>query len=85
MSFLEFLTMLQVFHHANAREKVILLFQMYDTKGKGYLTAEEFKDMLNSMVEAANASIKEVELNNLIIPLLPKAGLAQGVSILLFL
>ena len=76
-----FLTVSVVFFSGTSEEKARMMFDMYDLKGQGRLTQEEFKVMLQSFVELANERIEEAQIKRLIQTILHDIGLDQQASI----
>jgi hypothetical protein len=56
------------------------MFEMYDISRTGYLTHDEFKCMIRSMVEAANADVNDSDLENMTKCMLEGIGLKRDVQ-----
>lgn len=56
VSFREFLDMMVIFAKGTADDKSKLLFDMYDVRGQGRLSKDEFRTMIRSMMELANTT-----------------------------
>jgi dual oxidase len=74
LSYNEFLQIIIIFSKGTADDKAKLMFDMYDTKGAGTLTVDEFKMMLMSLVELANEEIEDDKITNMIETILRDIG-----------
>ncbi|OXA56851.1 Dual oxidase 2 [Folsomia candida] len=81
ISFKEFLEMLVTFAKGTADEKSRLMFEMYDINRSGTLSPDEFKGMIRSMVEAANADVDEEELEKMTKLMLKGLGRDSEISL----
>ncbi|XP_076444374.1 dual oxidase 2-like [Babylonia areolata] len=61
VSFDEFMKMFVTMSSGSAKEKAKMLFDMYDIRNKGYLSRGDFKKMIRSMLDLADAAIDDDE------------------------
>lgn len=85
ISFREFLDMLVIFAKGSAEDKAQLMFEMYDIERTGMLSLDEFKNMIRSMIEAANADVSNDDVNDLVKSMMDSAGLKREVKFSTFL
>ncbi|KAG1674994.1 Dual oxidase 2 [Nymphon striatum] len=83
ISFREFLDMITIFAKGSADEKIKLMFDMYDIDRTGKMTRKDFSNMIRSMLELANQTLKAEEMENLISSMFTSAGLQDKQSITL--
>ncbi|XP_063956076.1 dual oxidase 2-like isoform X4 [Lytechinus pictus] len=81
ISFREFLDVIVVFAKGQPEDKLKLMFNMYDIDRSGYLSRDEFRQMLKSMMEMVSASVEETDLDKLIHNMFENAGLGDKQSL----
>ncbi|XP_013378732.1 dual oxidase 2-like isoform X2 [Lingula anatina] len=77
ISFREFLDMIVIFSKGSAEDRMKLLFDMYDITSAGCLTKKEFNVMIKSLMELANTSVEESQINQVVDNMMKSAGLAD--------
>ncbi|XP_012943483.1 dual oxidase 2 [Aplysia californica] len=79
VSFEEFLDLFAVFLKGTAEEKARLLFNTYDIKKRGYLTKDEIRRMLKSIVELSESTdVSETSVDDLVTSMLRHQGLQDN-------
>ncbi|KAG8225393.1 hypothetical protein J437_LFUL004593 [Ladona fulva] len=77
ISFREFVNILIFFAKGTADEKAKLMFDMYDINGTGYLTKEDFINMIKSLMDTVNAELEDDQLEKVIHSMMLEAGFAN--------
>lgn len=77
VTFREFFSLIVVFTHGTADQKLQLMFQLYDITQNGRLERISFKEMFVAMMEMVNASVDTDCLNQLCDSMFTSAGLHQ--------
>ncbi|WAR00874.1 DUOX2-like protein [Mya arenaria] len=74
VSFNEFLEMFTILAKGNAADKAEMLFNMYDLRGRGHLTFEQFTKMIKSMLDLSDTSLDDSDVETLVETMYEKAG-----------
>nr|XP_022914641.1 dual oxidase-like [Onthophagus taurus] len=74
ISFREFADLLVIFAKGTETDKAKLLFDMYDINAVGYLTRDNFMEMIKSFLETVSGSVQQQDLDKSIATMLDKAG-----------
>ncbi|ODN05836.1 Dual oxidase 1, partial [Orchesella cincta] len=77
ISFREFLDMLIIFSKGTAEDKMKLMFDMYDISRTGYLSTDEFKAMIRSLVEASKYEVSSDDVELAVRSMLEQCGLKR--------
>ncbi|KAL4227430.1 hypothetical protein ACF0H5_012874 [Mactra antiquata] len=78
VEFKEFMEMFTILAKGGADQKAKLLFNMYDLRGQGKMSAESFTKMIKSMLDLSDSVLDNDAIKALVDSLYQQAGLRQG-------
>ncbi|XP_067938007.1 dual oxidase 2-like [Watersipora subatra] len=77
VSFQEFLDMFVIFAKGSGADKARLLFDMYDVHNREQLSKVEFRVMLRSLMDLANTTVEDAQIDEVISSMFEQAGFSN--------